>query len=61
MAPPGSAQTGGRSPRRSSTEEPVIPGVNAPGAGKLIGIAVGGIVAIALVGYLAARFMGLLN
>lgn len=61
MAPPGSAQTGGRSARRSSTEEPVIPGVNAPGAGKLIGVAIGGIVMIALVGYLAARFMGLLN
>lgn len=61
MAPPGSAQTGGRSARRSSTEEPLIPGVNAPGAGKLLGIAIGGIVAIALVGYLAARFMGLLN
>jgi hypothetical protein len=63
MAPSGSsAQTGGRSARRSSTEEPVIPGVNAPGTtGKLIGVAIGGIVAIALVGYLAARFMGLLN
>lgn len=62
MAPPGSAQTGGRSPRRSSTEEPVIPGVNAPGTtGKLLGIAIGGVVMIALVGYLAARFMGLLN
>jgi hypothetical protein len=60
MAQAPSAQTGGRAARRAS-DEAAIPGVNAPSAGKLLGVAIGGVVLIALVGYLAARYMGLLN
>jgi hypothetical protein len=58
MAP--SPQAAGRSGRRSA-QDPTIPGLNAPSAGKLLAIAIGGMLGIAIVGYATARYMGLLN
>jgi hypothetical protein len=57
MAP---QQSASRSERHSD-EEPDIPGLNTPSQAKVIGIAAGGVLVIAAIGYAAARLMGLLN